>query len=162
MMHATDIALQIKNKYSSSVIDINVQRERRLWLELVAGDFRKCFERLIKEDGFEILVTITGLDTGAKYEVIYHMSDKEGRVLNIKISIDRDNPVVSTITDLFPAAELSERELMDLLGIKVEGLPEGRRYPLPDNWPQGQYPLRKDWDPSVLDKKIEKSGDKND
>jgi Ni,Fe-hydrogenase III component G len=51
---------------------------------------------------------------------------------------------------------------MDLLGIKVEGLPEGRRYPLPDNWPQGQYPLRKDWDPSVLDKKIEKSGDKND
>jgi len=162
MMHATDIALQIKNKYSSSVVGINVQRERRLWLELVAGDFRKCFERLIKEDGFEILVTITGLDTGTKYEVIYHMSDKEGRVLNIKISIDRDNPVVSTITDLFPAAELSERELMDLLGIKVEGLPEGRRYPLPDNWPQGQYPLRKDWDPSVLDKKIEKSGDKND
>ncbi len=162
MMHATDIALQIKNKYSSSVVGINVQRERRLWLELVTGDFRKCFERLIKEDGFEILVTITGLDTGEKYEVIYHMSDKEGRVLNIKISIDRDNPVVSTITDLFPAAELSERELMDLLGIKVEGLPEGRRYPLPDNWPQGQYPLRKDWDPSVLDKKIEKSGDKND
>jgi hypothetical protein len=43
MMHATDIALQIKNKYSSSVIDINVQRERRLWLELVAGDFQKMF-----------------------------------------------------------------------------------------------------------------------
>ena len=49
-----------------------------------------------------------------------------------------------------------------MLGIKVEGLVPGRRYPLPDDWPKGQYPLRKDWDQSVLDKKIEKSGDKND
>ena len=161
MIHATDVVLQIKNKYSSSVINVFAQRERRIWLELVAGDFRQCFERLIKEDGFTILCTITGLDTGVKYEVIYHMSDKDGKVLNVKVSIDRDNPIILTITDLFPAAELSERELMDLLGIKVEGLPEGRRYPLPDDWPQGQYPQRKDWDPNVLDKKIEKSGDKN-
>jgi Ni,Fe-hydrogenase III component G len=30
----------------------------------------------------------------------------------------------------------------------VTGLPEGSRYPLPDNWPEGQYPLRKDWKPA--------------
>ena len=162
MIHATNVAIILKDKYSASLINLTVQRERRIWIELVAYDFRKCFERIIKEDGFTILCTITGLDTKEKYEVIYHMSDKDGKMLNIKISIDRDNPVISTITDLFPAAELSERELMDLLGIKVEGLVAGRRYPLPDDWPQGQYPLRKDWDPKVLDKKIEKSGDKND
>ncbi len=162
MIHATDVAIILKDKYADSIISVNVQRERRIWIELVAGDFRKCFEKIIKEDGFSILCTITGLDTKEKYEVIYHMSDKDGKVLNIKISIDRNNPVVSTITDLFPAAELSERELADLLGIKIDGLVAGRRYPLPDDWPQGQYPLRKDWDPGVLDKKIEKSGDKND
>lgn len=161
-MHASEIEIELKEKYSSSILSLSVQRERRLWLEIKAEDFRSCFERLIKEDGFIILCTITGLDTGEKIQVIYHMSDKDGKMLNIKISIDRNSPVIGTITDLFPAAELSERELEDLLGIKVEGLPEGRRYPLPDNWPQGQYPLRKDWDPSVLDKKIEKSGDKND
>ena len=160
MIHATDVAIILKDKYADSLVSVNVQRDRRIWIELVSGDFRKCFEKIIKEDGFSILCTITGLDTKEKYEVIYHMSDKDGKVLNVKISIDRNNPVVSTITDLFPAAELSERELTDLLGIKVDGLVEGRRYPLPDDWPQGQYPLRKDWDPGVLDKKIEKSGDK--
>ena len=34
---------------------------------------------------------------------------------------------------------------MDLLGFQVQGLTEGSRYPLPDVWPAGQYPLRKDW-----------------
>ena len=47
--------------------------------------------------------------------------------------------------DRFPAAEIYERELIDLLGAKVAGLPEGKRYPLPDDWPAGEYPLRKDW-----------------
>jgi membrane-bound hydrogenase subunit beta len=32
-------------------------------------------------------------------------------------------------------------------------LPEGFRYPLPDDWPANQYPLRKDWSPEDLKKK---------
>ena len=34
-----------------------------------------------------------------------------------------------------------------MFGVKVEGLPAGRHYPLPEDWPQGEYPLRKDWKP---------------
>ena len=49
------------------------------------------------------------------------------------------------MSDRFPAAHIYERELVDLLGAKVEGLPPGNRYPLPDDWPEVQYPLRKDW-----------------
>jgi Ni,Fe-hydrogenase III component G len=40
-----------------------------------------------------------------------------------------------------------------MLGVNVEGLPEGKRYPLPDDWPDGQYPLRKDWNKKMLDTK---------
>ena len=32
-----------------------------------------------------------------------------------------------------------------MFGIVVEGIPDGRRLNLPDDWPDGQYPLRKDW-----------------
>jgi Ni,Fe-hydrogenase III component G len=49
------------------------------------------------------------------------------------------------VTDRFPSAHIYERELIDLLGAKVEGLPPGNRYPLTDDWPKDQYPLRKDW-----------------
>ncbi len=56
-----------------------------------------------------------------------------------------------TITDIFPSAVMYEREIADLFGIKVEGIPPGNRYPLPDNWPDGNYPLRKDWKPEMLE-----------
>jgi Ni,Fe-hydrogenase III component G len=32
-----------------------------------------------------------------------------------------------------------------MFGITVENIPDPRRLVLPDDWPDGQYPLRKDW-----------------
>ena len=47
---------------------------------------------------------------------------------------------------------------MDLLGIKVNGLAEGQRYPLPEDWPKGDYPLRKDWKGNFTpDKEVDKN-----
>ena len=57
------------------------------------------------------------------------------------------------MTGKFSNAEYYEKELVDLLGFRVEGLPPGPRYPLPDDWPEGQYPLRKEWKPEMLDRK---------
>jgi Ni,Fe-hydrogenase III component G len=70
-----------------------------------------------------------------------------GIMLNIKIKAPKTNPVIPTITDMFPSAEIPEREVEDLLGAKVDGLAAGRRYPLPDDWPQNDHPLLKDWKP---------------
>jgi membrane-bound hydrogenase subunit beta len=67
----------------------------------------------------------------------------------MKTAVPKANPVIKTVTDVFPAATLYERELMDLLGAKVDGLPAGRRYPLPEDWPVDQFPLRKDWKPDT-------------
>ena len=36
---------------------------------------------------------------------------------------------------------------------QVHGLPEGPSFPLPDCWPEGQYPLRKEWNPAYFNKK---------
>jgi Ni,Fe-hydrogenase III component G len=63
----------------------------------------------------------------------------------MKTFAPKSNPVIKTITNYFPAAHIYERELEDMFGAKVEGLTPGHRYPLPDGWPVGQYPLRKDW-----------------
>jgi len=99
----------------------------------------------LKEWGLYYLGTITGLDSGDKFEIIYHFYDDYGLIFNLKVFTPRDNPKVPTVTTVFPGVFLYERELMDLLGIDVEGTPPNRRYPLPDDWPAGQYPLRKDW-----------------
>lgn len=158
MKTANEIAEKIKETYKD-IVSVSAQRERRLWVELAPETFRKNFEKFVSAEGFSILSTISGLDLKDKFQVIYHMSNEDGVVMSVKVRADRENPAVPTITDLFPAAELSERELEDLFGIKVEGLAPGRRYPLPDKWPAGQYPLRKDWNKAALDDKTEKVED---
>ena len=80
-------------------------------------------------------------------------------MLNLKLAVPKAKPVIKTVSGLFPGCVIYERELVDLLGAEVEGLPPGERYPLPDNWPAGQYPLRKDWKPEMLDKAGFSKGD---
>ena len=92
-----------------------------------------------------------GLDLGATLGILYHLAREDGTLVTLATAVPKENPVIQTVTWRFPAADCYERELIDLLGIQVQGLPEGQRYPLPDNWPAGQYPLRKDWKPESLD-----------
>lgn len=124
---------------------IKIQRPRRISADVEIADFEKLLTYLVKEARFAILLTITGLDEGEKIAIIYHMASEDGYIFNIKTAIAKEKPLLKTITDIFPNADIYERELEDLLGIKVEGLAKGNRYPLPDGWPEGEYPLRKDW-----------------
>ncbi len=65
----------------------------------------------------------------------------------MRVRVPRGKPALQTVTGRFPGGADYERELVDLLGFEVTGLPPGRRYPLPDDWPVDQKPLRKDWQP---------------
>jgi membrane-bound hydrogenase subunit beta len=124
---------------------ILVQRERRMWAEVDLSRFREVFDRAVNNLGFSILCIITGLDEGENLGFLYHVADDSGLILCLHTRAPKADPTIRTVTDRFPSAHIYERELIDLLGAKVEGLPPGNRYPLTDDWPEGQYPLRKDW-----------------
>jgi len=124
---------------------VRVQREKRLYVAVEYARFRDVFNYAIDGLCFPILCTITGLDDGENISLIYHLADETGTIMNIQTAIPKQDPVLATVMDRFPAAEIYERELIDLLGVKVPDLPAGKRYPLPDNWPANEYPLRKDW-----------------
>jgi membrane-bound hydrogenase subunit beta len=126
-----------------------IQRERRIRVEVDLERFREVFDRAADGLGFSILCILTGLDEGEGIGLVYHLADESGAVLGIHTRVPKSAPVFATITDRFPAAHIYEREIVDLLGAEVLGLPPGNRYPLPDDWPEGQYPLRKDWVPPV-------------
>jgi len=124
---------------------VTIARVRRIFVDVPLDRFREVFDHAAGRMGFNMLYTITGLDNGDDFGAIYHLG-KDGCVaLNLKVRIPKDKPVLRTVSDRFPAADIYEREICDLFGIAVEGLPPGNRYPLPDNWPDGEYPLRKDW-----------------
>ncbi|MDD5439292.1 MAG: NADH-quinone oxidoreductase subunit C [Candidatus Omnitrophica bacterium] len=134
---------------------VRVQREKRIWADAPLEHFREVFDCARKELGFTMLCTITGVDDAGTMGAIYHMASEDGQVLSIKVSLAKEKPSLKSVTDVFPAADLYERELVDLFGVAVEGLPKGKRYPLPDDWPEGQHPLKKDWQPGQPGRKEE-------
>jgi Ni,Fe-hydrogenase III component G len=120
-------------------------RQRRITAEIDKNNLIELLNFLFTDLKFELLCTITGLDVGDDLQFIYHIANKDGIVVNLKTNAPKSDPVINTVTGIYNGATFYERELEDLLGAKVTGLPEGRHYPLPENWPKGQYPLRKDW-----------------
>jgi membrane-bound hydrogenase subunit beta len=144
-MTEENIKRELEEKFPYLKDAVTVPRRGRIFAEVPLDKFDEVFTHAVKQLNFFVPAAITGLDTGTSFEVLYHLGDKSGTLLNLSVTLNRENPAVKTITSMCPSADIYERELEDLLGIKVIGLAPGSRYPLPDNWPKGDYPLRKDW-----------------
>ncbi len=145
----------LESKFAFLKDQVRVQRERRLWLEVPQDKFFDVFDFAVTKEGFNILGAITGLDEGADLGLLYHLSTADGKVMNLKTKIVKDQGKMKSISGYFPGGAIYEREIIDLLGAEFEGLPAGLSYPLPDGWPKGQHPLRKDWNVSMLDQSKE-------
>ncbi|MDH5754202.1 MAG: NADH-quinone oxidoreductase subunit C [Candidatus Bathyarchaeota archaeon] len=98
--------------------------------------------RFLKTDGFTHLSAITGLETEGEIELLYHLS-KEDVLLTIRVRLPLNEAVIPSITDHILGATLYEQEIHDLLGVNFEGHPNLAPLILPDDWPNGVYPLRK-------------------
>jgi membrane-bound hydrogenase subunit beta len=147
MSNEVEIQNDLVKKFSFLEGKTKVQRPRRVLAEVPYDKFDEVFKYAYREAGFSLLCTITGLDEVQSWGFIYHLARPSGELLNIKTNLPKDGSKLRSIMPLFPNAEIYEREIEDLLGVKVDALPPGKRYPLPDDWPDGSYPLRKDWKP---------------
>lgn len=128
--------------------DLERSAPRRLTANISPDEVKEALLILRDEVGCRHLSAISGVDTGEEIEIIYHLSAPEGVLLSIRASLSRNVPRMTTIMDIHPAASLYEREIHDLLGVEFEGHPDPRRLLLYEGWPEGEYPLRKDWKPA--------------
>jgi membrane-bound hydrogenase subunit beta len=145
MNRETELVLILKQRFGIPEEKCVITRARRIFAEAPYDRFMEIMECAQKELGFDYLCTITGLDSGENLEFIYHLADRNGILLNLKLFAPKSDPKIPTVTGLFNGAIFYERELADMLGTIVEGMPAGRRYPLPEEWPADEFPLRKDW-----------------
>ena len=79
-----------------------------------------------------------------RFEVVYHLySDKHPAWLRVRARVDRNDPRIRTITDLWEGNMFHEREMYDMMGIVFEGNSDLRRiYMSPD---YKSFPHRKDF-----------------
>jgi membrane-bound hydrogenase subunit beta len=64
--------------------------------------------------------------------------------VNITIPLPKSDPTIDSITDLIPGALIAEQEKQEMLGIKVVGIPKDERVFIPNDFPEGVFPWRRD------------------
>jgi membrane-bound hydrogenase subunit beta len=119
-----------------------------IWIRIDRGLLKPAIAKLM-DIRFPHFAVIAGNDLGDEIELLYILSVFYGTkfgeyMVTFGIRLPKNDLSVPTITDLIPGALLSEREKQEFFGITVTGIPDGRRLFLPDDFPQGVYPWRKD------------------
>lgn len=93
-------------------------------------------------------VTASGVDTRHTIEILYHFADNpSGAIVSLRTVIpDKNDPKITSISSLIKGASWIEREIHELLGVDFEGNMNLDHLLLADDWPKGNYPLRRDND----------------
>jgi NADH-quinone oxidoreductase subunit C len=96
---------------------------------------------------FALLAELTAADFWPyepRFELHYVLVSPETRLrLRLKVRMAGADAHVTTVSDIWPAANWLEREVWDLFGIVFDGHPDPRRLLMPEDW-EG-FPLRKDY-----------------
>lgn len=97
---------------------------------------------------FDYLFCETCVDWKTHLTMVYHLDSTRFRHnLVIKINLDAQNPEIESACHIYRTAELHEREIFDLFGVKFLNHPHLRRILLTDDW-KG-HPLRKDYEDPI-------------
>ena len=142
-MNSEEIRAMVAGRFSDTTT--TVPRERRVTVQVTKERLLEVLE-FFHVQGLTHATAITGVDLIGEnaFEILYHLYWGRNMVI-VRTKIPRDNPVVPTVSPIFPGAVTYERELQGMFGIRVEGIPDPRRILLADDWPKDVYPLRKDY-----------------
>lgn len=145
MLKIEDVKNQLKNKFKDAIVNFDESLKSRLFVDIKKEKIREISNEIIRL-GARYLVSV-GLDNTGKdgsLGLIHNFSfDKDDIYLSLRTSTPEKSPIESITPDI-PNAGWSEREYMDLLGMKFTNHPKPKRLVLSDDWPEGIYPLRKE------------------
>ena len=97
---------------------------------------------------FDYLFCLTCIDWKTHLTMVYHLSSTIHRhTIVLKAQLDRENPQIETVCDVWRTAEFHEREVFELFGVQFINHPDLRKLILTDNF-EG-YPLRKDFEDPI-------------
>ena len=124
------------------------RKSQQVWIKLSRESLIPALKGLVAIHYPHVSV-IAFADVGEAVELMYHFYvywgiPHEEILVTFTVSLPKTDLKVPTITGIIPGALTSEREKQEMLGIEVVDIPDGRRLFLPEDFPQGVFPWRKD------------------
>jgi Ni,Fe-hydrogenase III large subunit/Ni,Fe-hydrogenase III component G len=138
----------VRQQFGAAMLDETWQADDQVTLTVDLNTLPEIVETLYcKHDGW--LQTMAANDERRLngHYALYYILSMEGPVKShvvVRGLVPSHRPEFPSVTPRVPAAVWAEREARDMFGLEPVGTPDARRLVLPDDWPEGLYPLRKD------------------
>jgi len=146
----------LRNQFGYAILDEAWQAPDQVTLTVALDCLPAVVEALYYQQG-GWLSTVVGSDERPLngHFALYYVLSVEGQAapgavpqgertyIVIRGLIPPHQPEFPAVTPRVPAAVWYEREVREIFGLQPIGLPDERRRVLPDDWPQGLFPLRK-------------------
>jgi NADH:ubiquinone oxidoreductase subunit C len=98
---------------------------------------------------FDHLFCLTCIDWKTHLTMVYHLSSTKFRHnIVVKAILDRNTPVIETVSNIWRTANFHEREVYEMFGVDFSNHPDLRLLILPDGW-EARNPMRKDFEDPI-------------
>ena len=135
----------IKEKFSGSFLDLFKKNDRRVYITVDKKDVPALCHFMYKDLGGRLAIA-TGLDSRSGVEILYHfMYPQDHQMITVKTKLNKSSLEIESISSFFESANWIEREMHDILGVNFIHHPDPRRILMADDWPEGDYPFRRDF-----------------
>ena len=146
-MTSRDRLQQLQEQFGSAIQRADLPGDHRLFVYIDPAATRRICQYLFDTLDARYVISI-GVDDrpySGQFLVAHDFAFDADHVLcSVLTPLPADAPRIDSITEVVPAAGWAEREMRDLVGIEPVGHRYLKRLVLPDGWPDGMHPLRKD------------------
>src|SRR6516225_8644765 len=141
-----ELTRRYRERFGATILD-TLEDRKQAYLVVDAGQLTEVARYSRDQEKFDLLEDYTAVDwprREKRFDLVAVLYSFPHNIrLRLKIPI-ADRQRISSLVEIWPAANWLEREIYDMFGIEFAGHPDLRRILLPDGW-QG-HPLRKDYD----------------
>jgi Ni,Fe-hydrogenase III component G len=142
----TDLIIEkFKAEFNSEILEIVIKNQKRIIITIQSDSIVDAAGFLYKTEGFRFIIA-SAVHTKKGFEIHYHFSkDDAGLILNLHVILDKKNPQIESLSNMFNASNWIEREMHELFGINFLNHPNQEKLISEGNWAEGVYPMRKEF-----------------
>ena len=138
----------VQRRFHGALLDSSWQNNEQVTITVRADSAPDIVQHLYYRRGGWLSVVVGNDERpiNGKYALYYvlSMEESDSCIVVVRSEVDPDPGTFPSVAARVPACMWGEREVRDMFGLTPIGLPDPRRLVLPDDWPEGLYPLRKD------------------
>ena len=152
-MTREEVIYDLRKKFKDDIIEVFDKSPKRVYVEIRPDSIVQVASYIFK-DLKARFNTASGVDVRYHMEILYHFLIEDINLLiSLRVKLQKPKLEIDSLVPVFEGANWIEREMHEILGINFKGHPDLKRLLLPDDWPDGVYPLRRDykeWDKNAI------------